>query len=352
MSVHKISLPQKVIVGKNAINQICHVCYELKLCNKTVILTGPNVNKIAGEKVYDILCNANIQSELFVVKDFSTYGVENISEKIRNLRDVSAIIGVGGGRVIDLTKLISFKTNVPYISVPTAASHDGIASPIVSMKSNNKKFSIIVNPPISIIADSEIIARAPYKLTASGCGDIIAKFTAVKDWKLANKRIGEYYGDYAASLALMSAKLVVKYASEIRHLTDDSIRTVIEALISCGVAMCIAGSSRPCSGAEHLFSHALEILAKKPALHGEQCGVGTIIMTYLHKGYWKRIKDTLSMVGAPTNAKELGVDEYEIIEAIVKAKDVRSDRYTILNEKEISWKKAEEIAIVTGVIGS
>ncbi|RLE52074.1 MAG: NAD(P)-dependent glycerol-1-phosphate dehydrogenase, partial [Candidatus Methanomethylicota archaeon] len=206
------------------------------------------------------------------------------------------------------------------------------------------------NPPVAIIADIDLIMKAPYRLLASGCGDIIAKFTAVRDWRLAHKLRGEYYGDYAASLAILSANLVVKHAEYISRRMPESLRTVVEALISCGIAMCIAGSSRPCSGSEHLFSHALDLIAKKPALHGEQCGVGTIMMMYLHGGKWRNIRKTLKLIGAPTTAKELGVSDYEVIKALTIAHKIRPERYTILGESGLSWEAAERVARITGVI--
>jgi glycerol-1-phosphate dehydrogenase [NAD(P)+] len=105
----------------------------------------------------------------------------------------------------------------------------------------------------------------------------------------------------------MSAKLVTENAELIVNRQDEGLRVLLEALISCGVAMSIAGSSRPCSGSEHLFSHALDIVKPNQALHGEQCGVGTILSAYLYKSNWQGIKKTLKQLGAPTTAKELGV---------------------------------------------
>ena len=104
--------------------------------------------------------------------------------------------------------------------------------------------------PLAIIADTDIIMKSPWRFTISGCGDVISKLTAVKDWKLAHEEKNEYYGSYAASLALMSAKLVMQNVELIKPDNEEGIRVLIEALISCGVSMSIAGSSRPCSGSE------------------------------------------------------------------------------------------------------
>ncbi|MBC7130910.1 iron-containing alcohol dehydrogenase, partial [Candidatus Bathyarchaeota archaeon] len=260
------------------------------------------------------------------------------------------VFGVGGGTKIDVAKLASAWQGIPFISVPTTASHDGISSPLSSVKGFQKPFSVKAQAPIAIIADTRIIRMAPYRLVASGCGDVIAKITAVRDWKLAHEERGEYYGDYAASLALMSAKLVTESAEAIKSGSEEGLRVLLEALISCGVAMSIAGSSRPCSGSEHLFSHSLDIIRPNCSMHGERCGVGTIIMAYLHDADWTLIRDTLKILGAPTTANELGVTNEEAIRALFMASSIRPDRYTILNKLNLSLERCAEVLKATGVI--
>ncbi|MCX8171645.1 MAG: iron-containing alcohol dehydrogenase, partial [Candidatus Bathyarchaeota archaeon] len=115
-------------------------------------------------------------------------------------------------------------------------------------------------------------------------------------------------------------------------------------------AMGIAGSSKPCSGSEHLFSHALDLIAPKPALHGEQCGVGTIMMALLHGLDWDLIRRTLQRVGAPINAEEMGIEPKYIVEALVMAPRIRPERYTILSEKKLDHENARALARETGVI--
>ena len=127
-------------------------------------------------------------------------------------------------------------------------------------------------------------------------------------------------------------------------------RVVVEALISAGVASCIAGSSRPCSGAEHLFSHALDRLAPGIGLHGEKCGIGSIMMAKLQGQDWKSIVKTLKNVGAPTNAKQINLESDTVIKALCIAQDLRPDRYTILEEIKMTKKRAENLAKSTRVI--
>lgn len=209
------------------------------------------------------------------------------------MEGTSIALGVGGGKVIDVVKMASKYANVHFISVPTAATHDGIASPRASIKNDKGSVSLPAHAPIAVIADTDIIRKAPYRFLAAGCGDVISNYTAVLDWKLAHRLLYERYSESSAALSLMSAKMVIKSADSIKKGLEESARIVVKALISSGIAMSIAGSSRPASGSEHKFSHALDIVAPKPALHGEQCGVGTIMMMYLHGKDWKFIRDTL-----------------------------------------------------------
>lgn len=349
MKLHRMQLPREVIVGNETLELVWDICKKLGFSESVFVVTGPRTCSIAGQKIIDLLDDARMNVDQIIVGSSTMKDVELVEERIRELKP-QVVLGVGGGTKIDVAKLSSARQNTPFISIPTAASHDGIASPFVSVKGLDKPYSEVAQSPMAIIADTSIITQAPHRFTTSGCGDAISKFTAVRDWKLANSVKNEYYGEYAASLALMSAKLITKNAGIMEHRTEEGVRVLLEALISCGVAMSIAGSSRPCSGSEHLFSHALDVVASKPGLHGEQCGVGTIMMAYLYGMNWKRIKETLRKVGAPTTAAELGIEPKYVIEALVRTRAIRPERYTILEEKRLDHDSAEKIAKATGVI--
>lgn len=344
-----MQLPRAVLVGKGTLARSNEICRDLKLEGRVLIVSGPKTYKIAGERTYDILEEEH-DIEVVIVGDGSLGEVEDVKKTVRK-KDIEFLVGVGGGRVIDTAKLVSKETGREFLSVPTAASHDGIASSRASLKHDGEAVSIQARAPLGVIADTEIIRKAPYRLIASGCGDIISKFTAVKDWELAHRVKGEEISEYACALSLMTAKMVMDSRDLIKKQSEESVRKVVKALISSGVAMSIAGSSRPGSGSEHKFSHALNIITPSPALHGEQCGVGSIMMMYLHKGEWRDIKDALKKIGAPTNAGELGVKEELIVEALTKASQIRPSRYTVIDGAGMDREKAEDIAKATGVIG-
>ena len=332
-----IELPRRVLVGGDALYEVDDVVAELGLDGKPFIICDETTREIAGNIV-----SVELNSAVSLVGDLSDRDFEAMGARIRESK-AQYVVGVGGGRILDAGKVIAFENKMPFISIPTAASHDGIASPQASLK-RDKPTSVQVHCPLGVIADTKVIAKAPKKLLASGCADAISNYTAVLDWRLAHEEKGEYYGDYSAALSEMTAEIVMRNASRIYR----DISILVEALIASGVAIGIAGTSRPSSGSEHMFSHTLDLICEKPALHGEQCGVGAVMMAYLHGADWRRIRNALKKCGAPINAKQLGIPEDKVIEAMVKAHTIR-ERYTILRDG-ITEEKAREAAEETEVI--
>ena len=163
----------------------------------------------------------------------------------------------------------------------------------------------------------------------------------------------EYFGSYAANLAYMSADIILDESKGILQKLRHGIRIVVEALISSGVAACIAGTSRPCSGGEHLFSHALEYLigdCQRYGLHGEHVGLGTIMMAKLHGLDWEKIVQTLQNVGAPTQAKQLNLSEEQVVHSLIIAQSLRPERYTILGKANLNKQSALELAKSVSII--
>ncbi len=350
MDRHVIDLPRKVVVGRGVIGEVGGYASQLYPRGAAIlVVTGPRVHSLYYPRVRQSLEDAGFSVDSIVVSDATVDTAERVAREAGQ-GGVEVLVGLGGGRSIDIAKYASSRAGAGFISLPTVASHDGITSPFASLKGFDRPISRRARPPDIIILDVDVISKAPKRYNIAGFGDLIGKFTAVRDWRLAHKLRGEYYGEYAASLALMSARHVASYAREIGLGTLEGYRVLLEALVSSGVAMCIAGSSRPASGSEHLFAHALSMIAKRKPLHGEAVGVGTIMMSYIHGLKWRRIKKLMQEAGAPTTAREIGVDDEEVIQALVMAAKIRPERYTILGEKGLTREAAEKVARATGVI--
>ncbi|WP_316506874.1 NAD(P)-dependent glycerol-1-phosphate dehydrogenase [Nitrosopumilus sp.] len=347
MQSHSMELPRLIEIGEKNIADFGRFLNSLNRPKKISLVSGTNVQKVLRKKIEKSLKSNKIQFVWHTSKDNQIDSLNQIQKNVKK-DDSSLIVGVGGGRSVDTAKMISYNLGKPFVSMPTAASHDGMASPFVSVKSE-KPHSIVASAPMGVFVDIDVIKKAPSRLLSSGCGDLIANIIAVKDWQLGYKKKKEYYGRYAADLAMMSAKIVMENSSGFAEKGLDA-RVIVEGLISAGVASCIAGSSRPCSGAEHLFSHALDQIAPGVGLHGEKCGIGAIMMAKLHGLDWKKIVKTLKDVGAPTTAKQIGLKPEQVVKALTVAQELRPERYTILKETKMTEKKATNLAKNTRVI--
>ena len=345
---HTMELPRQIVVGENNIEEVGKFLHGLCPNSKKVsIISGKNVKKIFGQQIDSSLKESKINSIWHLATSNLVKDTKQIQKKVKNAK-TDLIIGIGGGRSVDIAKLCSFNLRKPFVSIPTSASHDGIASPFVSVR-GEKPHSLVATAPLGVFVDVNVIKGAPKKLLASGCGDLMAKVTAVKDWQLGRDNKGEYYGRYSADLASMSAKILIESSPSYSKKGIDA-RIIVEALISAGVASCIAGSSRPCSGAEHLFSHAVDHLEFGVGLHGEKVGIGAIMIAKLQGQDWKKIVKTLKNVGAPTTAKEIGLKPKVLAKALTIAQSLRPERYTILSEKKITESSALKLAKLTKVI--
>ncbi|MBR2254643.1 MAG: NAD(P)-dependent glycerol-1-phosphate dehydrogenase [Candidatus Methanomethylophilaceae archaeon] len=342
-----VEFPRNVIAGHGVLGEIRDMCVNIHTGKVGTIITGENTLKAAGREVSGYLDGYDI--DFCITKGVTRDSVQEATELVKEF-GAQFILAVGGGSKIDTAKIVSKELNLPFISIPTSAAHDGIASNRASVKDKKGATSIESASPMGVIADTEVIVRAPYRLLCSGCADVVSNLTALKDWDFARRLRNVTFSRSAYAFSRYAAESLIDQAELIRPNNEESVWVAIKPIIVSGISMCVANSSRPTSGAEHMFSHMVDTLCPGRALHGEQCGVGSIMTMYLHGGDWELIRDTLKTIGAPTTAKELNLTKEEVIKAMSQAHTIRKDRYTILGDKGISEEVAERVAIDTGVI--
>ncbi|MEM0340735.1 MAG: sn-glycerol-1-phosphate dehydrogenase [Acidilobaceae archaeon] len=347
---HQIDLPKRIVVGKGILERAGSYFTEVfgKRGLGVLVVTGPNVKTSLYPVLKQALEDEGLSVWDAVVSEASLDVAMSVLQEIDSSIDV--IIGFGGGKSIDVAKYSAKLSKRPFVSVPTTTSHDGIASPYASLKGFERPLSKPAKPPDLIMVDLEAVLRAPRRYNVAGFGDLVGKLTAVRDWRLASLLKGEYYGEYSATISLTSAKHAMNKYRELANNTVEGFKVLVEGLISSGIAMCIAGSSRPASGSEHLIAHAISLVSKNPPLHGEAVAVGTVIAAGLHGINWRKIKSVLKSVGLPTTAKELGISDEELVEAISIAPTIRPERYTILGDKQIDLEVAHKLAARMEVI--
>ena len=265
----------------------------------------------------------------------------SLSSAARLLADlpvrVRALVAIGGGRAVDLAKHVASIAGLPFVAVPTSLFHDGFASPMASLKTANGRRSIPCRPPAAVIVDTAVCLDAPAPLWLSGVGDVVAKVTAVCDWKLAFHARGEPVNDLAVLLS--DATVSQLSARPVRDL--EGTLALATALLLNGVAMSIAGSSRPASGSEHLISHALDQISARPRLHGLQVGVATYVVSLLQaplRGQGQAHERVAGLLDASGFFDAIAADPFSRAEwrrAIELAPSLKQDFYTILSARDV-----------------
>jgi len=276
----------------------------------------------------------------------------SIEEAVRLLRAVPpscrALIGVGGGKALDVAKFTASLAGLPYFAVPTSLSSDGFCSPQASLTLEGKRRSLPTGLPYAVVVDLAVCQRAPLMLWHSGVGDLSSKFTAVWDWKLAFHRRGVPVNDLAA---LMSDASVFQFMAN-PVLDGQGIRLLATALMLNGVAMEIAGSSRPASGSEHLISHALDITGARPRLHGLQTGTAAYLISGVQGGsHHERIGELFARTGFWESVRNQPFSKEEWRIAAERAPSVKEDFYTILTDRDAWPEFARMIAHDAALVG-
>lgn len=245
-------------------------------------------------------------------------------------KGIDAVVGLGGGKALDVAKYIAFLAKLPYYAVPTSLSNDGFSSPQVSLTIGGKRRSLAAAMPFGVVVDTSVCVHAPRQLTLSGVGDLAAKFTAIHDWKLAFHQTGELVDDFSA---LLSDGAVHAFLA--RPIVDEGgVRLLATSLLFNGIAMEVCGSSRPASGSEHLISHALDEISARPRLHGLQVGVATYLMSLVQGQHSEVIAQLFDRTGFWDLIAEDPFDAAEWLEAVKQAPTIKPDLFTILSTRE------------------
>lgn len=246
-------------------------------------------------------------------------------------KGATAVIGVGGGKALDVAKYVGFLGRLPYYAVPTSLSNDGYCSPQSSLTVRGKRRSLPAALPFGVVIDTAVCRDAPRVLMLSGVGDLVAKFTAVKDWKLAFHAVGEPVDDFAA---LLSDGSIHSYQSHPK-LDLEGIRLLATALMLNGIAMEICGSSRPASGSEHLISHALDATSARPRLHGLQVGVASYLVSLLQGENTESIAALFDATGFWDAIAGDPFSRDEWLAALRVAPTVKENFYTVLSSRDV-----------------
>lgn len=265
------------------------------------------------------------------LEDVLENSIEWLTARLPGWQDkFDVVVGLGGGKALDVAKVAAYRLGLPYFAVPTSLSNDGFCSPRSSLTQAGKRLSVPARLPMAVVVDLDVVLGAPLPLWLSGVGDLVAKWTALYDWKLAFHKSGVPYDDLAA---LLSDGTVFQFMAHPRR-DAQGIRLLAQALLLNGVAMEMAGCSRPASGSEHLISHALDQISRHPKLHGLQVGLASYWMALVQWQDVSRLDDLFEVTGFWDHWRTYPASLGEWSEALKIAPTLKKDFPTVLDDPE------------------
>lgn len=322
------NLPIIFQVDEGIINDVNYYLSRNNLqFNNVLVVSGKTRSYFHAEKI----SRTNGWSN-FIIEDNTFSEVERLKKYINN-NNIDLLIGVGGGKVIDTVKRASYLSNTNNLSIPTIISNDGLISPIAVIKNElGKTESLPGMMPMGVIIDLDIIKDSPDRFLIAAVGDVFSNISATNDWILAFKNQKERMNDIAFHLSKSAANSLV-YCENVDVHSKPFLRLVVQGLVNSGIAMSLAGTSRPCSGSEHLISHAMDYIGcSKNVLHGTQVASISLFTLFLQDKLEEKHLSFAKKIDIPLDFSSL-VAEFSkelFMEIVEKAREMRIGRYSIL----------------------
>ncbi|WP_165249133.1 iron-containing alcohol dehydrogenase family protein [Paludisphaera soli] len=323
----QIAIPSLVRVKSGALDRL-GLYLERNAHRHAMVLVSRGMVPAYVDRVRESFESHGVACDDWIEVDDASF--ERATELFAGVRkEIKAVVGLGGGKALDVAKYVAFLARLPYYATPTSLSNDGFCSPQSSLTVRGRRKSLAAALPYAVVVDLDVCKDAPKALWLSGVGDLASKITAIRDWKLAFHAVGEPVDDFAA---LLSDATVYQFLGR-PSIDVDGARLLSTSLMLNGVAMEICGSSRPASGGEHLISHALDALVERPRLHGLQVGVATYLTSLLQKNESERIDRLFDETGfwALVRSDPFSRDEWS--KAIRMAPSIKEDFYTVLSQE-------------------
>lgn len=350
--------PVRMQIAFGAMDEIPALLNDLEFGTNGLIVDDMNTRNVAGVSIAKGLKQHNISVSEVIVDKPDEYNVAKVE---REIQPGHFVIGVGGTSVLDIAKLAAERQRAKYVLFSTGLANSGIVSKTASIYVDGRKESFPVKLADAVVVDLAIVSAAPAWMFGAGFGDLVIEATAVKDWQLGRDEVGEAYCESIGDLEIECLDEVLGNIDSIRSRTPSGVECLVDALVVAGLGMAMWGSSRPSSGSEHMWSHWLEHYAEENNLpqgrHGEQVGIGTLLMAKYHEvhnpNWWEKEKyptyqaeslmKSLRKVQAPSTLREIGITTDLAVDAFVGAWEYRKERYTILHKRHPSSNDAKKV---------
>jgi len=351
-AIGKAAVTRSVFVAPGALAALPEGVRDFK-GKPLLVIADDTTMDVAGRQAMSVLAGAGYAVAEPIVLDEKP----RVKPHAATAREIAAAIrergavpvSVGSGVINDLTKYAAEVAGVPYVCVATAASMDGYAASGAALLDDGFKRTLGCAPPVTVVADLDIVAQAPRRMAGWGYGDLAGKIVAGADWKLADALGEEPINPEPFAMVQDNVREWLSRPGAVAAGDPDATGDLVNGLLVSGFAMQAHGNSRPASGAEHLISHVWEMerltFQGEPAAHGACVGIGTVALLALYE--WFLAQDiTAETVRTVSGASSPERIEAEIAAGFPEGHLADSARVEMAVKTANAGRRAERLAIL------
>lgn len=320
-----------VIYGNNLVNQI--------------VESGERVAVATMEIPWDLV------RDRFPVKPETVVFVQNmeldtLKTQEKSVPPVDVVVGLGGGSSHDLAKYLALKKKARLVQVPTILSADAVVTSAIGVREKGKVRYIGHVKTDRIVVDFSLVRQAPKELVRYGAGDILSSHTAICDWKLASSRGKERFKQRYYDEARQILSNLERRRFDIRDVTDEGIRTIMELYLGYAEIAEKLASDRAQEGSEHFFAYNVEHVTKKQYVHGKLLAIGIVIMSYLQNNEFEKTLGLTNSLGFETNLTTINLGKQEFSRILMTLKSFVEEGgyyYSTINETDFDTPTVEKL---------
>lgn len=274
----------------------------------------------------------------------STNDGDKLIREFETIPRCGSVIGLGGGRVIDVAKYIAWQRRIPLFQVPTVLTVDAPFRHRAGLRFSGQSRSIGWAVPEAVYIDYDVVRGAPLHLNRSGVSEALCFHTATADWRLArdrNKTEPKWpYDQQLADESLEAFNHVMAHLNDIRDMTDHGIRTLVSAMRWAGASYQNSGWV-PChlEGVEHFVCRAFEHGTGKQFVHGQLVCFGVVVGSLLHRLEADELLAAIHRVGVDIRPESMGLSWAEVKSTLLNLKSFVHQAgfwYSIAHETDIT----------------
>jgi glycerol dehydrogenase len=279
--------------------------------------------------------------------------VERFAEKVRAEWDPGIVLGVGGGKTIDVSKILAHRLAARCAVFATSSSTDAApshAAVLVDERHQIKAQTLDRNPDL-VVVDSEIVAAAPARLFVSGIGDAISKKYEME----TAGRLGELNAFGGRPAFFLSSMAMTLHDSLLEHGLEATLsvrsgaanEAVERVITACVLLSCLVWENGGLAGAHSIANVLFNAGHGARNLHGELVAFSLLVLLVLER----RGKDLeelfhfYRLVGLPRKISDLGIpfEDGETIAALCVAVHERYRKHNLEYSAERIRQAVEEL---------